>query len=71
MIEGVCALHRLLRDADAVRIWVEAATVRLERAVARDGEGLARRVGGTLAHVIVEALGLSGIRDSEAGVADR
>ena len=40
VIEGVCALHRLLRDAYAVRIWVEAPrVVRLERAVARDGEG--------------------------------
>ena len=40
VIEGVCALHRLLRDAYAVRIWIEAPrAVRLERAVARDGEG--------------------------------
>lgn len=40
VIEGVCALHRLLRDAYAVRIWVEAPrAVRLERAVARDGAG--------------------------------
>ena len=39
IIEGVCALHRKLRDAYAVRIWVEATyDVRLARAVARDGE---------------------------------
>ena len=39
MIEGVCALHRELRDAYAVRIWVDAPEdVRLERGVARDGE---------------------------------
>ena len=39
VVEGVCALHRKLRDAYAVRIWVEASyEVRLARAVARDGE---------------------------------
>ena len=39
IVEGVCALHRKLRDAYAVRIWVEASyDVRLARAVARDGE---------------------------------
>jgi uridine kinase len=39
VVEGVCALHRSLRDAYAVRIWVEAPyDVRLARAVARDGE---------------------------------
>ncbi len=39
VIEGVCALHRILRDAYAVRIWVEAPyQARLARAVARDGE---------------------------------
>jgi uridine kinase len=39
VIEGVCALHRDLRDAYAVRIWVEApAELRLERGVERDGE---------------------------------
>ena len=39
IIEGVCALHRRLRDAYAVRVWVDApADVRLARAVARDGE---------------------------------
>lgn len=40
VVEGVCALHRLLRDAYAVRVWVDApADVRLARGVARDGEG--------------------------------
>ena len=39
IIEGVCALHSQLRDAYAVRVWVEApAEIRLARAVARDGE---------------------------------
>ena len=39
IVEGVCALHRRLRDAYAVRVWVDApAEVRLARAVARDGE---------------------------------
>jgi uridine kinase len=39
VVEGVCALHRTLRDAYAVRVWVEAPyDVRLARAVARDGE---------------------------------
>ena len=39
VVEGVCALHRSLRDAYAVRIWVEAPYgVRLARGVARDGE---------------------------------
>ena len=39
IVEGVCALHRRLRDAYAVRVWVEASyEVRLARAVARDGE---------------------------------
>jgi len=38
IIEGVCALHRTLRNAYAVRVWVDApADVRLARAVARDG----------------------------------
>jgi len=41
VIEGVCALHALLRDAYDVRVWVEAPQdVRLERAVARDGESV-------------------------------
>ena len=39
VIEGVCALHRMLRDAYAVRVWVEAPSeVRLARGLARDGE---------------------------------
>ncbi len=39
VIEGVCALHRMFRDAYDVRIWVEAPRdVRLARGVARDGE---------------------------------
>lgn len=39
IVEGVCALHRELRDAYAVRIWVDAPyDVRLARGVARDGE---------------------------------
>lgn len=39
IVEGVCALHRALRDAYAVRVWVDAPRdVRLARAVARDGE---------------------------------
>ena len=39
VVEGVCALHRKLRDVYAVRVWVEASyEVRLARAVARDGE---------------------------------
>lgn len=39
VIEGVCALHRMFRDAYHVRVWVEAPyEVRLARGVARDGE---------------------------------
>ena len=39
IVEGVCALHRSLRQAYAVRVWVEAPSdVRLSRGVARDGE---------------------------------
>ncbi len=39
VIEGVCALHRTLRDAYDVRVWVDAPyEVRLARGVARDGE---------------------------------
>jgi uridine kinase len=39
IVEGVCALHRSLRDAYAVRVWVDAPyDLRLERGVARDGE---------------------------------
>jgi len=40
VVEGVCALHRMLRDAYAVRVWVDAPyDVRLARGIARDGEG--------------------------------
>lgn len=43
VIEGVCALHRSLRDAYDLRIWVEAPReVRLARGVARDGEAARR-----------------------------
>ncbi len=43
VVEGVCALHRTLRDAYAVRIWVKASyDVRLARAVERDGEDARR-----------------------------
>ncbi len=39
IVEGVCALHRILRDAYAVRVWVDAPyDVRLARGLARDGE---------------------------------
>src|SRR5262245_7534632 len=39
VIEGVCALHRMFRDAYDLRIWVEAPRdVRLARGLARDGE---------------------------------
>ena len=39
VVEGVCALHRMFRDAYDVRVWVEAPyDVRLARGVARDGE---------------------------------
>jgi uridine kinase len=39
VVEGVCALHTLFRDAYDFRIWVEAPReVRLARGVARDGE---------------------------------
>jgi len=39
VVEGVCALHRTLRNAYAVRIWVDAPyDLRLARGVARDGE---------------------------------
>lgn len=43
VIEGVCALHRTLRNAYDVRLWVEApAALRLSRGVARDGEAARR-----------------------------
>lgn len=39
VVEGVCALHRMFRDAYQVRVWVEAPRdLRLARGVARDGE---------------------------------
>ena len=39
VVEGVCALHRMFRDAYDVRVWVEAPyAVRLARGVQRDGE---------------------------------
>jgi uridine kinase len=43
VIEGVCALHRMFRDAYDLRIWVDAPReVRLARGVARDGEDARR-----------------------------
>ncbi len=40
VIEGVCALHRMFRDAYDVRLWVDAPyELRLARGIARDGEG--------------------------------
>ncbi len=39
VVEGVCALHAVLREAYDLRIWVEAPReLRLERVIARDGE---------------------------------
>ena len=39
VVEGVCALHRMFRDAYDVRVWVDAPyATRLARGVARDGE---------------------------------
>jgi uridine kinase len=39
VVDGVCALHRILRDAYDLRVWVETPSdVRLARALARDGE---------------------------------
>jgi uridine kinase len=39
VIEGVCALHKALRESYAVRVWVEAPyDLRLARGIARDGE---------------------------------
>ena len=44
VVEGVCALHVLFREAYDLRIWVDAPReLRLARGIARDGEG-ARRV---------------------------
>ena len=43
VVEGVCALHRVFRDAYDVRVWVDAPyDVRLQRGVARDGEAARR-----------------------------
>lgn len=39
VVEGVCALHRMLREAYDVRVWVDAPrAMRLARGLARDGE---------------------------------
>lgn len=39
VVEGVCALHRMFRDAYDLRVWVDAPyEVRLARGVERDGE---------------------------------
>lgn len=39
VIEGVCALHRMFREAYDLRIWVEAPReIRLARGLARDGD---------------------------------
>jgi uridine kinase len=39
VVEGVCALHTMFRDAYDLRVWVEAPRdVRLARGIARDGE---------------------------------
>jgi uridine kinase len=44
VIDGVCALHRMFRDAYDLRVWVDAPVeLRLARAVARDGEAARRR----------------------------
>jgi uridine kinase len=44
VVEGVCALHRLFREAYDLRVWVDAPReLRLARGIARDGED-ARRV---------------------------
>jgi uridine kinase len=44
VIEGVCALHRMFRDAYDVRVWVDAPReLRLERGLARDGEAARER----------------------------
>ena len=40
VVEGVCALHAMFRDAYDLRIWVDAPReLRLARGIARDGEG--------------------------------
>ena len=39
IVEGVCALHEMLRDSYDLKVWVETPrALRLERAVQRDGE---------------------------------
>ena len=39
VVEGVCALHVLFRDAYDLRVWVDAPReLRLARGIARDGE---------------------------------
>lgn len=39
VIEGVCALHRMMRDRYDLRVWVDAPRdIRLARATARDGD---------------------------------
>lgn len=44
IIDGVCALHQMFRHDLDVRLWVDTpADVRLERGVARDGEGSRQR----------------------------
>ena len=43
VIEGVCALHVLFREAYDLRVWVDAPReLRLARGIARDGEGMRR-----------------------------
>jgi uridine kinase len=40
VVEGVCALHEMFREAYDLRIWVDAPReLRLARGIARDGEG--------------------------------
>ena len=40
VIEGVCALHKMFREAYDLRVWVEAPRdLRLARGIERDGEG--------------------------------
>jgi uridine kinase len=43
VIEGVCALHAIFREAYDLRVWVEAPReLRLARGIARDGEEMRR-----------------------------
>ena len=40
VVEGVCALHAIFREAYDLRVWVDAPReLRLARGIARDGEG--------------------------------